>query len=77
MGYQFLFAGKIDPAIEIFVKNTQMYPDSWNVWDSLAEAYLNKGETELAIQYYTKALNMAPEAQYTRINGVLKKLVAE
>jgi tetratricopeptide (TPR) repeat protein len=77
LGYQFLFAGKVDPAIEIFIKNTEMYPDSWNVWDSLAEAYLNKGETELAVQYYTKALNMAPEEQHARINGVLKKLVAE
>ena len=77
LGYQFLFAGKVDPAIEIFKKNTEIYPDSWNVWDSLAEAYLNKGDTELAIQYYTKALNMAPEVQHARINGVLTQLGVE
>lgn len=77
LGYQFLFAGKVEPAVEIFKKNAEMYPDSWNVWDSLAEAYMNKGDTSLAIQYYTKALSMAPEEQHARINGVLKQLGAK
>jgi tetratricopeptide (TPR) repeat protein len=77
LGYQFLFAGKVEPAIEIFKKNTEMYPDSWNVWDSLGEVYMNNGDTDLAIQYYTKALNMAPEAQHARINGVLTQLGAK
>ncbi len=77
LGYQFLFAGKVEPAVEIFKKNTEMYPGSWNVWDSLAEAYMHKGDTSLAIQYYTKALSMAPEAQHARINGVLTQLGAE
>ena len=48
LGYQFLFAGKMDEAIEIFKKNVEMNPDSWNVYDSLGEAYMNKGENELA-----------------------------
>ncbi len=77
LGYQFLFAKKIEPAIEIFMKNTEMYPESWNVWDSLAEGYMNDGQTELAIQYYKKALDMAPEAQHARIDGMLKQLGAD
>jgi tetratricopeptide (TPR) repeat protein len=74
LGYQFLFAGKTDKALEIFQKNVEMYPDSWNVWDSLAECYMNKGETEKAVEFYNKALNMAPETQHARINGQLAQL---
>jgi tetratricopeptide (TPR) repeat protein len=76
LGYQFL-GGKIDDAIEVFKKNTEMYPDSWNVWDSLAEGYMNKGETQLAIDNYKKALGMAPEDQQARINGALAQLGAK
>lgn len=77
LGYLLLGGGKIDDAIEVFKKNTELYPDSWNVWDSLAEGYLNKGEKQLAIDYYKKALSMAPENQSTRINSALIQLGAE
>jgi len=77
LGYQLLFGGKVDVAIVVFKKNTEMNPDSWNVWDSLAEAYLNKGEKQLAIENYKKALSMAPENQHARINGALAQLGAE
>ncbi|HEY6435984.1 MAG TPA: DUF2911 domain-containing protein [Ignavibacteriaceae bacterium] len=76
LGYQLLNGGKIDDAIEVFKKNTELFPDSWNVWDSLAEAYMNKGENKLAIQNFTKALGMAPENQKDRIKGTLAQLGA-
>ena len=76
LGYQLLTGGKIDPAIEVFKKNTELFPDSWNVWDSLAEAYANKGDKQLAIQNYKKALGMAPENQQDRIKGALTQLSA-
>jgi hypothetical protein len=74
LGYQLLGGGKIDDAIEVFKKNTELYPDSWNVWDSLAEGYMNNGEKHLAIENYTKALNMAPENQHKRIKGTISRL---
>jgi len=77
LGYQFLGGGKIDDAIEVFKKNTELYPASWNVWDSLAEGYMNKGDKQLAIDYYNKALSMAPEDQHKRINGALAQLGAK
>ena len=77
LGYQLLNVGKIDGAIEVFKKNTELYPNSWNVWDSLAEAYVNKGDNKLAIQNYTKALGMAPENQKERIKGALTQLGAK
>ncbi|MDZ7626344.1 MAG: DUF2911 domain-containing protein [Ignavibacteriaceae bacterium] len=77
LGYQLLGGGKIDDAIEIFKKNTELYPESWNVWDSLAEGYMNKDEKQLAIDNYKKALGMAPEDQHARINGALAQLGAK
>ena len=77
LGYQFLFAGKSDEAIEIFKKNIEMNPDSWNVYDSLGEGYMNKGENELAIKYFSKALEIAPENQHERIKGTLAQLKAK
>jgi len=74
LGYLFLFAGKVDEAIEIFKKNIEMNSDSWNVYDSLGEGYMNKGENELASKYYAKALEMAPENQQERIKGTLAQL---
>ena len=77
LGYQFLGGGKVDDAIEVFKKNTELYPDSWNVWDSLAEGYMNNGDKQLAIENYNKALSMAPENQHVRIKGALAQLGAK
>ena len=77
LGYQLLGGGKIDDAIEVFKKNTELFPESWNVWDSLAEGYMNKGDKQLAIENFTKALGMAPENQKERIKGTLAQLSAK
>lgn len=74
LGYVFLFAGDHDTAIEVFQKNVDAHPESWNTYDSLGEAYAAKGETARARELYSKALSMAPEDQHPRINGVLSNL---
>lgn len=71
-GYLLLQRGKNDEAIEIFTKNTKDHPESWNVWDSLGEAYGIKGSKDLAVKYYSKAYDMAPDNQKSRIKGILK-----
>ena len=60
-GYELLYAGKIDMALEIFRLNTRLYPKDANAWDSLAEAYLQKGDREAAVRYYQKALEINPK----------------
>ena len=59
-GYFFLYGGKVDEAIQIFELNTKFFPESFNVWDSLAEAYAKAGKKDLAIQYYEKSVKMNP-----------------
>ena len=75
IGYQYLGAGQVDLAIATFQKNTKAFPNSWNVWDSLAEGYAVKGDKKAAIENYTKALSMAKdEVQKKRIEAELAKL---
>jgi tetratricopeptide (TPR) repeat protein len=72
---QYLQAGKVDDAIALLRKNVEKYPASWDACDSLAEAYAKKGDKAQAIQFYGKALSMAPdETNKTRIQDELKKL---
>jgi hypothetical protein len=77
LGYQYLFANQIDKAIEVFKKNVEDYPESWNVYDSLGEGYAAKGETKLAAEYYQKAYDMVTdETNKNRITNILKGLAA-
>jgi len=63
VGYSFLATGRTDDAIAVFKMNVELFPKSWNVYDSLAEAYAGKGETELAIKNYERSLEINPENQ--------------
>ena len=60
-GYFLLGEGLVEEAIRIFQLNVEAYPDSWNVHDSLGEAYMAAGQTGLAIQSYEKALEINPD----------------
>jgi cytochrome c-type biogenesis protein CcmH/NrfG len=59
-GYQLLSEQKVDMAIEVFKLNVRQFPDEANPYDSLAEAYLAKGDKESAIANYKKALQIDP-----------------
>ena len=63
MGYQSLFANRFDEAIAIFKANVERYPDSANVYDSLAEAYERSGQLELAAPLYEKAQTLGQQNQ--------------
>ncbi|KAB2879680.1 DUF2911 domain-containing protein [bacterium] len=76
-GYEMLGQKKFDQAIEIFKTNTVRFPKSWNVWDSLADGYDQKGEKKLAIENYNKALKLVTDdGNKGRIGDILKRLNA-
>jgi len=60
--YQLMNNGNIDKAIEIFTLNTKRFPKSANCFDSLGEAYVNKGDSKNAIANFKKSLSMNPPA---------------
>ncbi|HEX8096699.1 MAG TPA: hypothetical protein VF507_01630, partial [Pyrinomonadaceae bacterium] len=72
VGYALLTKNKVDLAIEVFKLNVEDYPNSWNVYDSLAEAYAVKGEKELAVKNYQKSIELNPQNEGGK--EALKKL---
>ncbi len=74
-GYQYLGAGRVSEAIELFSLNVEKYPDSWNVFDSLAEGYATQGDKAKAKEYYSKALSkVTDEDQKARIRQAISVL---
>jgi len=71
LGYVFLYHDKVDEAIFVFKNNVDMYPDSWNTYDSLGEGLLVAGKYEKARKFYEKSIAMNPENE----NG--KKMLAK
>ncbi len=61
-GYNFLQQNRLDEAITLFKINAELYPDSWNVYDSLGEALLLAGNSEEAAAMYKKSLALNPES---------------
>jgi predicted alpha/beta superfamily hydrolase len=72
MGYNLMNQQKLEEAIEIFKLNVKLYPDSWNVYDSLGEAYMKIGDRELAIKNLKKSIELNP--QNDNAIGMLNKL---
>ena len=61
LGLEFFFF-KNEPysAIELFKLNVQIYPESWNAWDSLGEAYLSVSDNKSAIAAFEKSFGLNP-----------------
>jgi tetratricopeptide (TPR) repeat protein len=67
LGYQLIRDHRFKDAIRIFQLNVEAYPGSGNVYDSLAEGYMDDGDKALAIANYEKSLEVNPKNR----NGVL------
>jgi CubicO group peptidase (beta-lactamase class C family) len=61
LGYSLLAQNRLDDAIEVFKLNVEMFPTSFNPYDSLGEAYAAKGLKDLAIQSYQKSYELNHE----------------
>jgi CubicO group peptidase (beta-lactamase class C family) len=72
IGYALLEQRKMKEAIGVFKLNVEMFPQSPNPYDSLAEAYMQNGDKELAIGNYKKSLALDPKN--TNAVDMLKKL---
>jgi tetratricopeptide (TPR) repeat protein len=76
-GYNILGRGQHEEAVAIFSFVTQLFPNSANAWDSLAEGHLKAGQKEKAIEYYNKAISMDPHGPTGRNAREMLKTIAE
>jgi CubicO group peptidase (beta-lactamase class C family) len=60
LGYFFLARGEPPRAVDVFTLNVRAFPHSANVYDSLGEAQLARGDTALAIANYRRSLELDP-----------------
>jgi CubicO group peptidase (beta-lactamase class C family) len=74
VGYMLISANRLDDAIAVLARNVAEYPQGFNTYDSLGEAYMRNGQKELAIQNYEKSLKLNPAND--NAVAMLKKLRA-
>jgi len=48
--------------------NVEYFHESWNCYDSLAEAYMKNGDKKLAIKNYEKSLKLNPKNESAKEN---------
>ena len=75
LGYRHLRKEEYNSAIPIFKLIVEIFPQSFNAYDSLGEAYMLNGDRELAIINYEKSLELNPDN--TNAVNMLKKLEKE
>lgn len=71
-GYRLLANKKTKEAVALFKLNTELFPNSFNTFDSYADALLAMGDKTQAIEQYKKSLQLNPGSK----NGIkqLKEL---
>jgi tetratricopeptide (TPR) repeat protein len=60
LGYRLMQENKIEDAVYVFEKGAELYPDSWNAYDSLGECLAKAGRKDRAIASYRKSLELNP-----------------
>lgn len=77
-GYWLVAQDKVQQALPIFLLNTQLFPESPNAFDSLAEVYWLLNNIKQAISSYEKVLELRPTNAYVKAQlSKLKKLIAQ
>ena len=75
LGYQLLARDMVGEAIEVFELNVAAYPEAFNTYDSLGEAYMTAGNNELAVANYRRSLELNPDN--TNATAMLARLADE
>jgi dienelactone hydrolase len=77
LAYTRLQSGDRDEAVALFELNVEAYPTSSNGRDSLADGYLARGQTELALAAAEKCLELLPADQVNDRRKAAIRLAAE
>jgi CubicO group peptidase (beta-lactamase class C family) len=78
VAYQFAGVGRLDDALAIISAAIVLYPQEANLYDSLGEFQLKKGDKAKALESYKKALELNPKfGNAAGAQEIVKKLTAE
>jgi predicted alpha/beta superfamily hydrolase len=66
LGYQAIYGKKYDLAIKYFQMNIDYYPNSSNVYDSMGDALMQKGELKKAIENFSKSVQLNPHNDHAK-----------
>ena len=72
LGYRLLQRGRSTEAVEVFRLNVELFPDSWNVHDSLGEAYWQQERIQEAYDCYRRSVELG--SQNPRRDDILDQL---
>jgi hypothetical protein len=61
LGYKLINSERFKEAIEVLKLNAEIFPESANAYDSLAEAFMKSGDDANAIKFYRRSLEFNPE----------------
>ncbi|MCK5765702.1 MAG: lasso peptide biosynthesis protein, partial [Bacteroidales bacterium] len=75
LGYKYLGEEKIEEALMVFKLNVDAFPQSWNAYDSYAEALVKNGDTDEAILNYQKSIELNPDNEHAK--EMLEELLSE
>ena len=75
IGYNLLRLEQFSSAVRVFELNVELFPESFNVYDSYAEALMKSGDTQNAVLNYRRSLELNPENENAR--GMLETLKDE
>jgi tetratricopeptide (TPR) repeat protein len=66
LGYQFLQMGQFEVSEQFFKLNVTNFPESFNVYDSIGDYYVAKGDKDNAIESFKKALALNKNATFSK-----------
>lgn len=61
LAYQLMWNNINDKAMEVFQTNLELFPDSWNSYDSYGEILVKMGRKEEAIKMYQRSIELNPK----------------
>jgi tetratricopeptide (TPR) repeat protein len=66
LGYLLLGRGKREDAIAVFELNVREHPGSYNVYDSLGDAYLRAGNRAAGLDNYRRSVELNPGNEHAK-----------
>lgn len=75
LGHDLIVQKESNEAILVLKLNVEIYPGVFTAWNSLGEAYLSRGDKDLAVENFNKSLELNPKNAAARIQ--LAKLHAQ